>query len=170
MNSSDNIHRGLLCVLQLHSLYRRVWPISWYVNSWSSFSFIAAKRLCFHYKIESESCFFCLFVVSFFPQMKFNLYRNSFYFHLCGHFAIYIGIPIIYICADICPHKWNSIYIETPLIFISADIFHFLRKCLPGLSKKKIPLDFIFDFWFFFRQSGYPQIFRILSKNLEFIQ
>ena len=56
------------------------------------------------------------------PQMKFNLFRNSLYFHLYGHFSIYKEIPFIFICAGMSA-QMKSIYFENPFIFICADIF-----------------------------------------------
>ena len=51
------------------------------------------REACFRYIIEVFSLSVCL-CVCLSAQMKFNLYRNSLYFHLCGIF----------------PHKWNSIF------------------------------------------------------------
>ena len=42
--------------------------------------------------------------------MKFNLFRNSLYFHLCGHFSIYKGIPFIFICADMSAQMKFSLF------------------------------------------------------------
>ena len=53
--------------------------------------------------------------------MKFNLYRNSLYFHLCGIF----------------PHKWNSIYIGIPFIFICAEFFRTNVWADPGLNSRQ---------------------------------
>ena len=113
-------------------------------------------------------------------QMKFNLYRNSPYFHFCGHFSFFTKM-----------FTWTLKKKKYPLILFSIFDFFFDNLVTPRFfgfcqkiwnlsNKKKIPPDFFFRFLIFSKiwnfsknNSDTPRFFlgrffNFLSKNLEF--
>ena len=112
-------------------------------------------------------------------QMKFNLYRNSPYFHFCGHFSFFTKMFTWTLKKKKYPLILFSIFDFFSTIWLPPDFSDFVKKSGIYPIKKNTPI-FFFRFLIFSKiwnfsknNSDTPRFFlgrffNFLSKNLEF--